>query len=81
MDRIILTAVLVAGYFALVVAANVETPVEAVVSTAAAPASADGAERWYSAVSVATDGARTADAAERAVTSAFDRLPKPDAPR
>ena len=83
MDRIVLTVLLVGGYLALVVAANVDEPDPApAAAVAAAPASADAVERWYDAV--APDGAaasQTADAAERSLTAAFDRLPKPHASR
>lgn len=84
MDRIMLTAVLVGGYFALVVAANVETPVEraTAAAVAAAPATADAAERWYDVVGSGGSGAaQTADAAERSLTSSFETLPKPFVPR
>jgi hypothetical protein len=88
MERIILTALLVGGYLALIVAANVDAPVpaqaEAAAAVATVPPSADAAERWYEAVgsvgSVGTE-AQTADAAERALTSSFAVFPKPFAPR
>lgn len=81
MDRLLLTIVLVGGYVALAVAANVESPVEQAAAAAlvAVPPSADAAERWYE--TVGTGAARTADAAERALSSSFDRLPKPYASR
>lgn len=84
MDRIILTAVLVGGYFALVVAANVETPAEqaAAAVVAAVPATADAAERWYDVVATSgSSAAQTADAAERTLSSSFENLPKPYASR
>lgn len=81
MDRILLTIALVGGYFALAIAANVESPVEQAAAAAlvAVPASADAAERWYE--TEGSGAARTADAAERALSSSFDRLPKPYALR
>ncbi|GAA4048211.1 hypothetical protein [Agromyces indicus] len=83
MDRIILTVVLVGGYLALVVAANVEAPAPQQATAAAfvaSPATADAAEYW-SAAAGGTGASLTADAAERTLTSSFDRLPKPSAPR
>lgn len=84
MDRIILTIVLVGGYLALVVAANVEAPAPAQATAAtivSVPASADADERRILAAATDEGGSWTADAAERTLTSSFDRLPKPTASR
>lgn len=86
MDRIILTVVIVGGYLALVVAANVEVPATEPAAAAAVvavvPATADAAERRTDGtVPADASSVWTADAAERSLTSSFDRLPKPNAPR